>query len=98
MSTTQRNIAEPDSSRRMIFIIVAIVSVLVVGAILFIARSGYFGGAGAERPRLEGGLRAGTAEFEQYKEKIFMDTPEATEAKRALGDMVMTLRTTVRNF
>ena len=29
--------------------------------------------------------------------KIFLDEPEATEAKRALGDIVMSLQTTVRN-
>lgn len=39
----------------------------------------------------------GDSQFEQYKTNIHLDEPEATEAKRALGDIVMTLTTTVRN-
>jgi len=40
----------------------------------------------------------GDMDFEQYKEKIVLDAPEADEAKRALGDIVMSLHTVVRNF
>ncbi len=49
-------------------------------------------------PLCREGLRAGSPQFEQYKSQIILDEPEATEAKRALGDIVMTLQTTVRNL
>jgi hypothetical protein len=100
MSTPERKSDETEGSRRIIFLVVALVSVLMISVILFVLKSGYFGGGGdnSQQPRLENAIRAGTPEFEQYKDKIFMDQPEATEAKRALGDTVMTLRTTVRNF
>ena len=47
---------------------------------------------------MQGAIRAGSPQFEEYKSKIFLDEPEATEAKRALGDIVMSLQTTVRNL
>jgi hypothetical protein len=55
-------------------------------------------GGGSVEPTLEGAIRAGSPQFAQYESKIVLDDPEADEAKRALGDIVMTLRTTVRNF
>jgi hypothetical protein len=99
MSTTERNIAEPDASRRIIFIVVAVISLLLILGLFFWMRSTSKTNAGdPQQQRLEGGIRAGTPEFEQYRQKIVMDKPEATEAKRPLGDIVMRLTTTVRNF
>jgi uncharacterized membrane protein YqiK len=99
MSTTERNIAEPDGSRRIIFIVVAVLSLLLILGLFFWMRSASKTVAGdTQQQRLEGGIRAGTPEFEQYRQKVIRDAPEATQAKRALGDIVMTLRTTVRNF
>ena len=40
----------------------------------------------------------GSPEFDQNVDKIYLDPPEADEAKRALGDIVMNLQTTARNF
>lgn len=98
MSTTERKIAEADGSRRTVFIVVTVSSVLLIVGLLAWMRSAGSGPTGGQQARLEGGLRAGTPEFEQYRSKISMDKPEATEAKRALGDTVMTLKTTLRNF
>ena len=42
--------------------------------------------------------RPGAPEFDQNIAKLYLDPPEADEAKRALGDIVMNLQTTVRNF
>jgi hypothetical protein len=99
MSTSERNIAEPDGSRRTIFIIVALICVLLIAGLFFWMRSASKTVAGdSQQQRLEGGIRAGTPEFEQYRAKIIRDAPEATEAKRPLGDTVMRLTTTVRNF
>jgi hypothetical protein len=54
-------------------------------------------GGGGE-PTLQGAIREGSPQFEESKSKIALDDPEAVEAKRALGDIVMTLSTTVRNL
>ncbi len=99
MSTTPQNIAETDNSRRTIFIIVAAISVLLIGGLIYLAtRPEKNGGASGQQQRLEGGLRAGSAEFEQYRERIILDKPEAVESVRPVGDIWMRLTTTVRNF
>ncbi len=99
MSTTERNITSTDNSRRIIFIVVGIVSlILIAGLIWLMKRPVPAGGGGDNQPRLEGALRPGSPEFEKYKSLIVLDKPEAVEAGRALGDIVMTLQTTVRNF
>ena len=97
MSTTERNVAETDHSRRAIFIVVAASSLIWIIGLIYLASRPSTGGAGAQQ-RLEGALRPGSPEFEKYRQQISLDAPEATEAKRALGDIVMTLKTTVRNF
>src|SRR4030095_11410132 len=51
----------------------------------------------AEQP-LQGAVREGSPQFEEQRKNIVLDEPEATEAKRALGDIVMNLQTTVRNL
>jgi hypothetical protein len=97
MASTERKIDGTEDSRRTIFIIVGIASaILVAGFLYWMTRPGANTNSGP--PRLEGALRAGSLEFEQYKSKIVLDKPEATEATRPIGDIVMTLQTTVRNF
>ena len=98
MSSATHNTTETNSSRRMIFIIVAAISVLLIGGLIYLATRPTTGGGAGEQQRLEGGIRAGTPEFEQYRERIVLDKPEATEAARPIGDMVMRLTSTVRNF
>lgn len=55
------------------------------------------GGTGSQNnpPTL---IRAGSPEFEKNRELIKIDNLEADEAARPIGDLVMTLRGTVRNF
>jgi hypothetical protein len=97
MASPQRRNDDTDDSRRTIFIVVGIVSaVLIAGFLYWMARPGASTGGGP--PRLEGASRPGSTEFEQYKSKIVLDKPEATEATRPIGDIVMTLKTTARNF
>lgn len=97
MASTERKIDGTEDSRRTIFIIVGIASaILVAGFLYWMTRPGAPGTSGP--PRLEGALRAGSPEFEQYVSKVVLDKPEATEATRPIGDIVMTLQTTVRNF
>jgi len=96
MSASEKRPEDAAQSRRSIIIVVAVVSAVAI-AILFYLLMRATGGGGSE-PRLEGAIRPGSAEFEQYRSRIVLDEPEAEEAKRALGDIVMSLHTTVRNF
>lgn len=89
-----------DGSRRTIFIIAGLVAVLlVVGLIYFLKTRPEPTPAGAPvDQKLEGGLRAGSPEFEQYRELIKLDDPIADYADSVAGDVQMNLGTTVRNF
>ena len=99
MSTTPQNITETDNSRRTILIIVVAISVLLIAGLIYLAtRPEKSGGASEQQQRLEGGLRAGSPEFEQYRDRIRLDKPEAVESVRPVGDIWMRLTTTVRNF
>jgi hypothetical protein len=71
----------------------AVVIAIVFGFLMWAASSGP--GAGVT---LQGAIRLGTREFEKNAPNIVLDEPEGFEAKRALGDLTMTLRTTVRNL
>ena len=96
MEAQDRRVEERSSNRTLI-IIVAVAAAVVIAlffALLFMSNSGGDGG----EPTLQGAIRAGTPEFEQYRTQIILDDPEATEAKRPLGDIVMTLKTVVRNL
>jgi hypothetical protein len=85
-----------DSSRRTIIIVVAIIAAVVIGGFFyFLLRKTVSVG---QAPRLENAIRAGSPDWEKYQKLIVLDDPEAEEAKRALGDIVMTLHTTARNF
>ncbi len=96
MSTSEKQLPEDDGSRRKVIIIVAVVAgVVIAGLFYFLMRSS---SGVREAQTLPGAIRAGSPEFEQYQPRIALDAPEATEAKRALGDIVMSLQTIARNF
>jgi hypothetical protein len=96
MSDTEKRVEADSSARRPIIIGVAVVAAIAI-AILFYVLMRATGG-GTREPKLEGAIRPGSPEWDQYRPKIVLDEPEADEAKRALGDIVMSLHTTVRNF
>jgi len=96
MSTIERQLPDEDNSRRKVIIIVALVAAIIIATFFyFLMRAS---SSVRVEPTLAGALRAGSPEFDQLKSKISVDDPEATEAKRALGDIVMSLHTNVRNF
>ena len=99
MSATKPNADADDASRRKIFIIAAIVSALLIAALVFWATRSGSNSAG-QQPRLEGAIREGAPEFAQMRDKIVVEPEpdEATESPRPAGDIVMTLRPKVRNF
>jgi hypothetical protein len=99
MSTIRANTEEADASRRKIFIGVAVVTALIVAALVYWVTRPGDGPAGP--PRLEGAIRADSPEFAQVKERVvveFIPDQDAYESTRAVGDIVMTLRPKVRNF
>lgn len=96
MAISEQQISEPDDSRRKIIIIVAIVAAVILAALFyFLMRAST---TRAPDPVLPNAIRAGSPEWALHASKIHLDAPEATESKRALGDIVMNLQTTVRNF
>jgi hypothetical protein len=97
MATSEQNVANPDDSRRKIIIVVAVVAALLIAVLFYVLMRASGGGSNAP-VRLEGAVRAGSPEFAKYAPLIVCDNVEADESKRALGDIVMTLRGTVRNF
>ena len=96
MSTFEKQIPEDDHSFRKIIIIVSIIAAIVLGTVF------YFLMRASSRirvqPTLAGAIRAGSPEFEQYKSKIVLDEPQAEQANRAIGDIVMTIFSNARNF
>ncbi|HKO97849.1 MAG TPA: hypothetical protein VJU86_12700 [Pyrinomonadaceae bacterium] len=97
MSIAQKQISEPGDSSRKIVIIVAIAAAIVLATLFYFLMRASSGPSRAN-PSLEGAIRPGSAEWNEFYQKIVLDEPEATEAKRALGDIVMNLQTTARNF
>lgn len=98
MATSERNIDGQDDSSRKIIIIVAIIAAILIAGLFYGLMRVSGGGTASRPPRLEGAIRPGSPDWDKYSNYIVRDEPEADEAKRALGDIVMTLHTTVRNF
>jgi hypothetical protein len=96
MASPERDLEKSDDSRRKIIIGVAVVAALFIAVIFYFLMRASSGGN--VEPVLAGAIRRGSPEFDQNVGKIYLDPPEADEAKRALGDIVMNLQTTVRNF
>ncbi|HEY5885814.1 MAG TPA: hypothetical protein VIT88_14080 [Pyrinomonadaceae bacterium] len=96
MAFSEQQISEPDGSRRKIIIIVAVVAAIILALLFYFLMR-----ASTTRPpdpTLPNAIRVGSPEWTTHASKVHLDAPEATESKRALGDIVMSLQTTVRNF
>src|SRR5215212_2699217 len=91
---------ESDRSRRAVFIVAGLVALLLVaGLIVFLkTRPEPKPASGPVNQTLDGGIRAGSAEFEKYRELIKPDEPEAVSQGNVAGGLEMVLATTVRNF
>ncbi|MDQ2921625.1 MAG: hypothetical protein M3R52_08475 [Acidobacteriota bacterium] len=96
MATSERQLPEKDDSRRKVIIIVAVIAALAIGGLFYLLMRA--SSRPTVEPTLEGAIRPGSPEFAEYAPKIFLEAPEADEAKTAMGEIVMNLQTTVRNF
>jgi len=85
-----------DTSHRTLIIVVAVIAAVVIGGFFYLLFRRAL--APTAPPTLAGATRPGSPDWEKYSKLIARDDPEADVAKRALGDTVMTLHTTVRNF
>jgi hypothetical protein len=96
MAAPDRRIEASESNRTLIIVVAVIAAIAIAG--LFYGLMRFTGGGRSVDTGLQGAFRAGSPQFEANKANIVLDEPEATEAKRALGDIVMSLQTTVRNL
>ncbi len=96
MATTERYVTDTSGSRKIV-IVVAIVAAVVLALAFYLLMRASSSGGSTTVTRLEGAIRPGSSEWE-IQNKIFREEPVADEAKRALGDIVMTLHTKLRNF
>ena len=96
MAASDKRIEANESNRTLIIAVAVVAAVLIAGVFGVLLKLSSRGAS--VDTGLQGAIRAGSPQFEEYKSKIFLDDPEATEAKRALGDIVMSLQTTVRNL
>lgn len=94
-----------DKSRRTLIIVIAVAAAVLIGAIFFVlllVAQGYLSLRNTAARRapstLASAVRSGSPEWEKYSKLIALDEKDADEAKRALGDTVMTLHATARNF
>jgi hypothetical protein len=100
MSYTEPNLNRREGSRNIPFIVAGVIAVLLIAALVVYlkTRPAPTLPTGPPQQHLEGAIRPGSPEFEQLKQRLVVDDPEATEGGRVVGDIVMTLTTTVRNF
>ncbi len=85
-----------EKPRRTLIIVVAVVAAVVIGGFFYLLLRKSV--APSAPQTLQGAIRPGSPDWDKYSKLIARDDPEADEAKRALGDTIMTLQTTVRNF
>jgi hypothetical protein len=102
MSITEEKINRrdgADKTRRIIFIVAGLIAIgLIVGLIVYLKRRPEPPPATVLDQKLEGGLRAGSPDFEKYRDLIKLDEPEADYSDTVAGGIQMRLATTVRNF
>jgi hypothetical protein len=85
-----------EKSRRTLIIVIAIVAAVLIGGFFYLLLRGTV--APTALPTLQGAIRSGSPDWEKYNKLIVLDEQDADEAKRALGDTVMSLHATVRNL
>ena len=91
----EQSIPEDKSRRKLIIFIAAFAAAFIAAFFYLLLRNT---AAPSPPPTLAGAVRAGSPDFEKYSKLIVLDEQDADEAKRTLGDTVMSLHTTVRNL
>ena len=90
---------ESDKTRRLIFIVAgAIAIVLLAGIVVYLKTRPEPKAAVVLDQKLEGGIRAGSPDFEKFRDLIKLDDPEGEYARSVSGGIEMRMATTARNF
>lgn len=96
MSSFGQTKGEPDRSRRVIYLVVAVVGALLIAGVAYLAQRP------AARPgeeQLDAAIRPGSPDFPAGKLIVDFDPDEhATIGGNALGNHVVTMKPIVRNF
>ena len=100
-----RTFAEEKSRTTLIVVVAAVAAVFIGGLFYLLMRKS---AAPTPPATLQGAIRRGSPDWDKYNKLIVLDDPGdcpedgsrfcAYESKRALGDIQMTLRATLRNF
>jgi hypothetical protein len=108
LSSFDESKGEESKSQRKLFIIVGAATIVVLGALalLFSTNAGrsflQSFNPPAQEERLEGALRPGSPEFDEAMQRIRLDfianDQDATTSERAIGDKIVTMKPTIRNF
>ena len=91
----EHTIPEQKSRLPLIIAIALVAAVVISGAFYLLMKKTM---APAPPPTLQGAIRPGSPDWQKYSKQVVLDDAEADESPRALGDIVMTLHTTARNF
>lgn len=93
--TTSAGDTGDAGTRRKIFLAVGIVAALLLAAFAYLVSRP---SAPSVEPRLENAVRPGDPAFDSVRDKLLLTDKEADWSPRAVGDIVMNLRATARNF
>jgi hypothetical protein len=85
-----------EKSRRTLIIVIAIVAAVLIGGFFYLLLRRTV--APTAPPTLQGAIRPGSPDWDKYSKLIVLDEQDADEAKRTMGDTVMSLHATVRNL
>lgn len=97
---------EQKAQRKMFVVVGAATAILLLAGVLLFATAGGRSVLNYFRPpsgpeRLEGALRAGSPEFDQHVGRIILEFEpdnDAITSPRAIGDIIINMTPTIRNF
>ena len=81
----------------MIYLLAGLLAIVIWKGFAELARLDHVRPSSRGNQSLEGALRAGAPEFDEYHERIVIEQPQAIVARRAASDLALELIATVRD-